>query len=516
MEECRLRDPLKGLRVLRYVMDSETNETILNMTRLFYPRAIAVVGVSAKPTKWGSRVLLNLLNGGYEGNIYPVNPNEGKVFGLKVYASIRVVPEDTDLAVIAVPRDLVCGVLSGCGSKGIKANIIITAGFAELDELGSKLQQKITNIADRFHLTVVGPNCNGINCPVSKLHSTMVLLFPKAGNMSIIVQSGNVGNSLLTRAISHNLGVSKYVNVGNQAVCNLSSFLNYFKTDSDTKVIGAYIEGFKNNATAIDFIEAARKVAFKKPLIVLKGGQTEVGAKAVKSHTGSLGGSAKIFSSLCRQIGIIETQSIEELFYTMAVFSTQPRIRGKKIGIITWGGGHGVIAADACIRSGLEVIELPPRIIKILSSYLPAWWSHQNPVDLVGGIGGNILEKVIEVLGAWNGIDALILLLGIERFWRRSLPLGNVGHRDNIDYSYYYQLIGEIARQTGLNEKAIDRIKQISVKYQKPILCCAELAGALEFGRQTNLGDDIFYFPSPEIAITAISNMTKYEDSRGK
>jgi acyl-CoA synthetase (NDP forming) len=498
------------------MMVSETNETIQNMTRLFYPRAIAIVGASTKPTKWGSRITLNLLNGGYEGNIYPVNPNEGEVFGLKVYANIRAVPEDTELAVIAVPRDLVCEVLLGCGSKGIKANVIITAGFAELDELGSKIQQEITNIADRFHLTVVGPNCTGVSCPVSKLYSTMVLLFPKAGNMSIIVQSGNVGNSLLTRSISHNLGVSKYASIGNQAVCNVGSFLEYFRTDSDTKVIGAYIEGFKNNDTATDFIEAARKVAFRKPLIVLKGGQTEVGAKAAKSHTGSLGGSAQIFSGLCRQIGVIEAQSIEELFYTMAAFSTQPHIRGKKVGIIAWGGGHGVIAADACIRSGLEVMELPPRIIKKLSSYLPAWWSHQNPVDLAGGIGGNILEKVIEVLGAWNGIDALVLLLGIERFWRRSLPLGDVGHRDKIDYSYYYRLIGEIARQTGLNEKAIIRIKQISAKYQKPILCCAELPGVLEYGRQTNLGDDIFYFPAPEIAINAISNMTKYKDSRRK
>ena len=382
-------------------------ETGNRFRALFQPRSVAFIGASNNTNKWGSIILANLINGGFEGPIYPINPQESEIRGLKSYARVADLNETPDLAVIVIPPSAIPPVIDQCVAKGIRAGLVITAGFAEAGIDGKQLQREMVNRARRGGMVLVGPNCNGMMRPSWKLYSTMDSLSPPPGPMAVVSQSGNVGVSIMRQLLRKGIGCSFYVGIGNEAYLHCEDYFGYMVDDPDTKVILSYIEGLKDGRR---FFETAKKVTKKKPIVMLKAGATSAGAKAAESHTAALAGSDLAFDGACRQAGVIRANDIEDLCNIGMAFIGQPLPKGKRIGIITAGGGWGVLAADACVKAGLEVPALPVDTIAELDRFLPAWWSRSNPVDLVGGLRPDHMRKSLESLLRCAEIDGIVLL----------------------------------------------------------------------------------------------------------
>lgn len=488
---------------------------IKNFKKLFNPKSVAFIGASSNMSKWGFRILLNLLNGGYKGTIYPINPHEKEILGLQVYQNLSSLPNPADMMVIVVPPESVPSIVGEAANIGIHAGVVITAGFAELGGEGERLQQEFAGIARSVNMVLVGPNCNGINSPDSCLYCTMPPIFPKPGRLSIVSQSGNVGASILRRAVAYDLGVANYAASGNEAVLQCQDYLEYYAQDPQTAVVAAYIEGLRDGS---GFFEVAKNVTINKPVIAIKVGHTEAGARAAKSHTGALSGSDRSFNALCKQSGIIRVDNIDELFFAVSAFSTQPLPKGNRVGIITQGGGWGVLAADACSRAGLNVIRLPDEVIKKLDSFLPAWWSRNNPVDLVAGLKANQLKNSVEILLDCPQIDAVVVLVGIERLWRMGNPIFGFYKEPGKDYAPYYKETAKITSQAGLNETTIKLLREASQAYQKPVLMAAEMPHVRESGvyasSSKGQSEDLFYFPSPHQAAFALSCLYQYSKYR--
>ena len=316
------------------------------LNKLFHPNSVAFVGASNKPGKWGFMVLSNLINGGFPGSIYPINPGEEEIQGLKTYARVTDVPGIPDLAVIVVPPRSVPSVIQECVAKGIQTGIVITAGFAEVDGGGEKLQREMVELARAGGMVLVGPNCNGIMRPPSKLYVAMPPIFPQPGPLAVVSQSGNVATSIARRGMNIGFGCSCFVSSGNEADLHCEDYFDYLAEDPDTKVILSYIEGFRDGKR---FFETAKRVTKKKPLIMLKAGGTTAGAKAAKSHTAALSGSDSAFDGACWQNGVIRAKSIDDLCNIGVGLMGQPLPQGKRVAILTGGGGWGVLAADACM-----------------------------------------------------------------------------------------------------------------------------------------------------------------------
>ena len=379
-----------------------------NLDYAFDPRSIAFVGASENLRKWGFLILNNLLTGGYEGDIYPVNPSRDTVLGLKAYPTVRDIPGEVDLAVFTVPARLVIGALDDCIAKGVKAGLVITAGFKELGEEGAAEERELVRKARDAGMVLIGPNCQGICCPKNNLYAWMPILFhPQHGGIGFVAQSGNILNMLIGQVVVGGLGVSKAVSSGNEADLVTEDYYSYLAQDPDTDVIVSYIEGINDGRR---FLEHARPVTRHKPVVVLKGGRTQSGVSAARSHTGAMAVSDRLFEAACRQAGMLVTHTVEEAGITSAAFVGRPLPRGKRVGIITGGGGLGVIAADFCSEIGLEVAPLSPRTLAELEKLLPDWWVPGNPVDLVAGLDFMIIKPVIEILMRSGEVDAVMFL----------------------------------------------------------------------------------------------------------
>jgi acyl-CoA synthetase (NDP forming) len=374
----------------------------------FDPRSIAFVGATENYRKWGFLILNNLLTGGYDGDVYPVNPSRETILGLTAYPSVLDIPGEVDLAVFTVPARMVLDAFDDCIAKKVKAGLVITAGFKELGEEGAGVEEELVRKARDAGMVLIGPNCQGICCPRNRLYPWMPILFhPAPGKIGFVAQSGNILNMLIGHAVSAGLGVSKAVSSGNEADLETEDYFSYLGEDADTEVIVSYVEGIRDGRR---FIEQARAVSRHKPIVVLKGGRTQSGISAAKSHTGSMAVSERLFEAACRQAGIVTTSTIEEAGITAASFVGRPLPAGKRVGIITGGGGLGVIAADYCTEIGLEVVQLSRRTLDELEKLLPDWWVPGNPVDLVAGLDFTILKPVIEMLMQSGEVDAVMFL----------------------------------------------------------------------------------------------------------
>jgi len=347
---------------------------------LFNARSVVLIGASSNPGNWGHVMLKNLINGGFEGNIYPINPDTDELLGKKVYKTLAEVPETPDLAVIAVPPQAVPGAMRACTDKGIKAAVVITAGFAELGDEGRRLQDQMVETARANGMVMVGPNCNGIMSPWAKLYVDFPSFHVPPGSMAIVCQSGGVVDGLARQSMIKGLGCSLCVASGNEADLHMEDYLAYLADDPRTSVILCYIEGFKD---AGRFYRIVREVTKKKPVVACKAGRTQAGAKAAMSHTASIAGSDEIFDGICKQAGVLRAKNLHHLFNVGTAFMNQPLPKGRRIGIVTAGGGWGVMAADECVSLGMEMARLPDETIKRLDAFLPAWWNRGNPVDLV-------------------------------------------------------------------------------------------------------------------------------------
>lgn len=376
---------------------------------LFYPKSVALIGASATEDKLGGIVLKNLL--GLKGRIYPVNPNYGELMGLKAYPSITDVPETVDLSIIMRPAAEAPGILRQHAGKARFA-LVVSAGFAEIG--ASELQEELARIGREAGVRLVGPNCLGIYNPYHGLDTMFLphsrLKKPGRGNMAIVSQSGAVMVCLLEAVRQANTGVSKVFNYGNAVDLDASDMFEYLAGDQDTRVVISYLESVGNGR---GFIEAARKLADAKPLVVLKAGKGAGGQKAAFSHTGRLAGSYEVFRSVLRQFRIREAADYDVLLDAAKALSFQRSAPGKRVCVITNGGGSGVLAADECMRAGLDVPALPEPVADRLRAMFPPFYVLGNPIDLTGQVRTDDYRVALEgVRDAYDGF-IIIALTGV-------------------------------------------------------------------------------------------------------
>ncbi len=474
------------------------DDRLKNLDYAFNPRSIAFVGATEAMRKWGFLILNNLVTGGYEGDIYPVNPGRETILGLKAYPGVRDIPGDVDLAVFTIPARLVVEALDGCIAKGVKAGLVITAGFKELGAEGAAVEAEMLRKARDAGMVLIGPNCQGICCPGNRLYSWMPILFhPPRGRIGYVAQSGNILNMLIGHAVNAGLGLSKAVSSGNEADINTGDYLSYLAHDPDTDVIVSYVEGVNDGQ---HLLEQMRDTTRVKPVVVLKGGRTVAGVSAAKSHTGAMAVSGRLFEAACRQAGVIVTRSIEEAGLTAASFVGRPLPRGRRVGIITGGGGLGVIAADFCTEMGLEVTPLSPRTLSELEKMLPDWWVPGNPVDLVAGLDFTIIKPTIEVLMRSGEVDAVMFLwIGPpRRLEYRDPPENNRG----VNMSGVGKMMDQLFREFSAD---IDELVQ---ELRIPLYAASSIRFDPPDGEKGEVQPLIF--PSVESACRAVKAMADY------
>ena len=474
------------------------NERIDAMEHVFSPRSIAFVGASNNIGKWGGIIFSNLLMGGYEGDIYPVNPRESEVQGHKAYKSVLDIPGEVDLAIFTVPAAAMPDIISQCVEKKIRAGIVITAGFSELGDEGKSLQKDMVARAMAGNMVLVGPNGQGVSVPGKKLHPWMPLFKPDAGVIGIASQSGNVSTALSESLSEFGFGCSKVVSAGNCADLGWPDYLEYFRNDPDTQVVLLYIEGIEDGRK---FLAAAKRTSLEKPVVLLKSGRTPAGSGAAASHTGVLAGSDEIFTASCAQAGVVRVNTVEEAAFAAASFVTTPLPRGKRVGIVTGGGGYGVIAADAATELGLELVAFSDETIEQLKRHLPPWWAPNNPVDMVAGLGYGGPKELVPILMESGEVDGVILL-GIGWFYHMV---------DSVNSKFDFKAFDDdhVKMREDHEVKYADMLGDYAQKWSKPLLMTsssARLAVRRNYlGLTGLLKKGIMLYPDIEDAIFAFS-----------
>jgi acetyl coenzyme A synthetase (ADP forming)-like protein len=376
---------------------------------VFYPNGIAVIGASREPLSIGGRLFTNLINGDYTGPVFPVNPKADVVRSVKAYPSILDVPDRVDLAFIVVPSRFVNSVVRECVEKGVRGLVVISAGFSETGEEGTRLEGELMQIVRDAGMRMVGPNCMGLinmDSAVS-MNGQFGPLSPPAGNVAMSSQSGALGIAILDYATELNIGISTFISIGNQPDVSGDDLLLYWESDPSTDVILLYMESFGNPRR---FARAARRIAKKKPIVAVKSGRTAAGARAASSHTGSLASLDVAVDTLFRQAGVIRTDTLTELFDVTSLVANQPLPKGKRVGILTNAGGPGILAVDALEANGLEVVEFSDELKERLRGFLAADASVGNPVDMIASAGAKEYAACIGALLTSDEIDALMTI----------------------------------------------------------------------------------------------------------
>jgi len=375
---------------------------------LFKPSSIAVIGASSDPNKVGNAVLSNLINGGFEGPIIPINPKSDEILNVKCYKDLSDYKGTVEMSVIAVPTTSVKSAVISSIASEVKAIIIITAGFKEVDEEGARLEREIVDICKSKGVRLLGPNVLGLINTYHAMNTTFAPHMPKKGNISVISQSGAVCAAILDWAISRRLGLAKLISIGNKADINEIDLLEALGEDDDTMVIVGYLESIINGK---EFIRAAEKVTSKKPVVIFKAGTTPAGVKAASSHTGSLAGADVAYGAAFRRSGVIRADSFEQLFDFATALSMQPLPRGTSTAIVTNAGGPGIICADAVENSGMSVAQLDHQTATALKKKLPNAASIGNPIDVLGDADPARYWSAVETALGSNAVDAVIILL---------------------------------------------------------------------------------------------------------
>lgn len=374
----------------------------------FSPKAVAIVGASTHEGKIGHILVKNMLKYGYKGKIFPINPRANEILGLKAYTNLKTLNELIDLAIIAVHPPDVLETIKQCGEKAIKSAIVISAGFKESSSEGARLEQKLKKIAKECGVRVLGPNCVGLIDTNSKVNASFALGMPEQGNIAFFSQSGAMCIAVLDWALGQRIGFSKFISLGNMVDISEIDMLIALGEDENTRVILGYLEGVNDGRT---FMQVAEEVARKKTIILIKSGITSAGAKAVSSHTGSLAGSESAYQAAFKQSGVIRARTITELFNYAVAFASQPLPKGPKVAILTNSGGPGIVAADACESSYLQLARINPQTAERLRSFLPPMASFYNPIDIVGDAHVERYEKALDILMDDKDIDAILVLL---------------------------------------------------------------------------------------------------------
>ena len=475
----------------------------------YYPKSIAFIGASSTPGKWGHMLLTNTLSRNYKGNVYLVNPKGGKIAGRHVYKSVIDIENDVDLAVVTIPAHRVIDLIPDFKKKNVKGILLITSGFREVGIQGEKLEQALMKAAHDAGILLLGPNTMGICNPHIDFHCSAVHAYPLPGSTALVCQSGNMGTQLLAFAVQQDIGIRAFSGSGNEAMVTIEDYMEAFEEDELTKIVVLYIESIKNGKR---FFNSAARVSKQKPVVVLKGGRTTTGERAASSHTGAMASNAKVFNAVCRQAGIIQVDQPMELLDLSAVFSSLPLPKGKRVAIMTLGGGWGVITADLCAEHGLEVPELSKGIISRLDKILPSYWSHANPVDIVGENDPNIPMTCLEELLKWDGCDAVIhlgihgkrvLINGMVESVRRADPDVDENQAQFLK-DFILQFEDDYTKYTA----------KLTQKYGKPVLGVSLLTDEKSriLYRHEEYEYKTVFFPSLERAVKALWGMCYYSD----
>lgn len=380
----------------------------MSLTHVFSPRSIAIVGASSTPGSVGNDLVKNISQG-FAGTIYPVNLKGGELYGHPVFTSVKAINKAVDLAVIAVPAAIVPQVLTEVGQAKIKAAMVISAGFKEAgNDAGEK---ELIAIADKYKITLIGPNCLGMINPHIKLNASFAPTTPPAGSIAFLSQSGALGTAILDYAQTHALGFSVFLSLGNKAQVDEAALLHFLAEDSKTKVILMYIEQMTELVPVLRAALAIRRTRNPKPIIVLKSGQTDQGMKAASSHTGALAGNDAYYDAFFREAGIIRAQSVEELFVYAECFASNPLLTKDRIAVVTNAGGLGVLVTDSLVQEQLTLASLSSETQSQLQAFLPAAASVHNPIDILGDAPADRYRQTLAVVSKDNNVDAIVVLL---------------------------------------------------------------------------------------------------------
>ena len=472
------------------------------LNAFFNPKSIAVIGASSQLMKWGFLILHNLVRGGYKGRLYPINRKEKEIFGIKAYPDVKSVGRQLDLVVVIVPAHAVPQVLRECAEVGVKYAIIIAGGFSETGVSGRNLQEEMVDVAKSSGIRLVGPNTMGMYSSTSNLTILMPPIPLRPGNIGFLSESGNLGTTMMQSGIVNGLGFSRYVSVGNQADMKIYEFLEFLADDKATEAILIYGEGLGKGR---EFLDVAKWVTRKKPVVVYKSGRSEAGAKAAVSHVGAMVGSDRLYDSAFRQIGVVRAERSVEMVDMISVLSRQPLPKGNKIGILTYGGGWGVIASDFCGIYGLEVPPLSSELVKEMDKFMPPHWSKGNPIDTVGTLDGTIFRRAIETVLESDDIDGL-LVLGIGGF---------------SFFIHYYRTFSlltnrqlsemKVALCDSETQIAKDLVELID-KYNKPIIVTSMADVAMSDAARVLEDNGITNIPSPERGAKAMASLVDYSE----
>ncbi|MEO3858647.1 acetate--CoA ligase family protein [Acrocarpospora sp. B8E8] len=379
-------------------------EILASMNRIFKPRAVAVIGASAETGKIGNSVMRNLINGGYQGRIYPINPKATEILGLPAYPNLAAVPGEVDVAVFAIPAQFVAGALEDAGVKGVAGAIMIPSGFAETGNVEG--QQEIVEIARRHGVRMLGPNIYGYYYTPENLCATFCTPYDVRGSVALTSQSGGIGMAILGFSRSTRMGVSAIVGVGNKADVDEDDLLTFFEQDDNTRLVAMHLEDLKDGR---GFVDAARRMVKSKPVIVLKAGRTAMGARAAGSHTGALAGDDKVYDDILRQAGVVRAPGLNEMLEYARSLPLMPTPKGENVVIITGAGGSGVLLSDACVDNGLTLMEIPPDLDEAFRAYIPPFGAAGNPIDITGGEPPSTYENTLRLGLTDPRIHALVL-----------------------------------------------------------------------------------------------------------
>jgi acyl-CoA synthetase (NDP forming) len=464
------------------------------------PRSVAIVGASGDVTRWGGSAVKNILAGGFEGAIYPVNPKGGEFFGLPVSTGLDDLPAPPDLALLAVGARQLPEVIPQCGAAGVRAAVAIAAGFSETGDAGKEAEAELARAATDAGVTLIGPNCMGLIANATQLHATgFIALHPRPGNVAIVSQSGNLGVQLSALADRRDLGVRCFIGVGNEAQVSAVDVLDYLSGDDGTACILAYLEGIDDGRRLFD---VARAISLEKPMVVLRGGLTDAGGKAAASHTGAMAGSAAIYEAAARQAGLITCTSVQEALDLTTALANLPLPEGRRVAVVTNGGGAGVLAADEMARQGLTLLDPPPELLAELDGILPPFWSRRNPFDMVATAGGDVGPRVVEAVARCPEVDAVIVLsvLGVPNTGDEVRAQSSTGDYD--DFSPWEQHF-------------LDGIATLMAETGKPIINVPDLP----IRRAIHAGDHPYapvVVSTPRAAAFVIERMAGYAAWRGR
>jgi len=377
------------------------------LSGFFKPKGVALIGASSNPEKLGYGILSNMIDYHYDGKVYPVNPKDDEILGLKCYKDVIDVPDPVELAVIIIPVKLIAAALKKCGQRGIKNDIIISGGFKEVGEDGAKLEEELLQIARQYDIRFIGPNCVGTMDLYSGLNSTFIDGMPQKGGIGFMSQSGAVCGAVVNLFKDKGVGFSYFVSLGNEADVNETDVIEYFGQDKNTSVIAAYVEAIQDGRR---FLDVAKDVSRHKPIVIIKSGRSDAGAKAVSSHTGSLAGTYTAYQAAFMQAGVIEVETISQLFNMAAVLDTQSIPVGDKVAIVTNSGGPAALASDSLADNGLSLATLSEDSTRKMKKFLNPSAQVSNPIDMLGGATPEEYNKVLNILSEDEKVDTIFTI----------------------------------------------------------------------------------------------------------